>query len=733
MVSEDKINVLIDESYENLSAALSDMFSDIAHSKPSSIWFYIASFLPFNTFPQVIKNTIFNFMIDAIMGDDLSSVHHVHITFRGTLDDVENFLQTFVHYLSIAYKKINANADLSKNKEILSKITHRNVVLNIEIAKDRNFEASYIISDSYGIVLLPTDFNEHTKTVVAVREKNFCQAVQEYLESKLSTISYIRFPLIISAPDYRICLLSFLNTIISSTDTKKANPELMFKRLDNIIRYLSLIYIIFNRPTIEDLMLITLPPKLYDTLIYIRDNIIKAADAIIHKNYPYHAHHDSEHAVTTMKNMALKVMRCLAPDLDENRYLKINMLERFLALLSALVHDLGLAFNIPSLDLDIFHNEWIKLFEHEFKQLFKRSLVKRFPENIDISNEKITADLILGYIRRALDILDEYSKKAIMKIEGEEPPGYKVLRKMHNVITYLMLNDLFRKLESLDTLFVKYGDGGLLLQSLARIALGHRNIKIPVYEKEIVQNEKESQTKMRELGVINIDSLGYVFDVCKIKVNLKLFFDTLSGVAEIPVRERMLASFLRLADNIDIERRSRANPKYLHFLRIESADPSQIEHWAYKLLIEKTEIEKEDDKTYVVSLTYFIPPMILAKCSRKSLGPDPIDDIYNALLVTEVKRVLEDVDYLAFFYKEKKSKAQNLWLNLKTDAEGRAIIKLNLKLFNNKIQMRRYVSFKDVSKAEEIIEEKLGKRCEEYVREIGSIILECAPEIFSSA
>jgi len=591
--------------------------------------------------------------------------------------------------------------------------------LDFELARRRSFESAFIITDLGGAILLPTDVNDYIKSIITFKDPETSQVLQEYVEAKISELAHVTFPIFEDPKAYQMALSSFMSVIHTLYESDK-DMTYLFQKMDGIFRYLGLIYMSFNKISLDDLLRITLSPRLYEMIKLVKEDVIKIADPRMHRNFPYYAHHDSNHALAVLENAIIKILKGNVPNMVENRYLKLNMLERFLIAVAALVHDIGLALEVPSLDIGIAHREWIELFKTEFKYKLSQNVLK--------SGKIESYDAIIWYLERSIEEMQRLSKEILLEsgkrgvIIGKTEPEKALLdlvRGMHNIISYFMINDIFRKIDQLRIEFVEYGGKGVVLQALARIALGHRDLNIPILSSEKGMIQKGEK--------IVIDTIKYAKEKAKYKVDIKFFIDFPSAHVDIEVRERYLSTILRLADAMDIERRSRADPRYLYFLDIARNEPNQIEHWAFKLLIDATDLINYNDE-YIVEVKYHIPAEILTKYKIKFKARDPILDIKRAIVLTEVNRLMEDVNDVI---NPLKNTDDDLKIELVTNEKKEPCIILKQMLFYPDEFVKEIICRSEINEIISELAKELGtdkdvekEIKEKFIQQVGSLILE---------
>jgi len=289
-------------------------------------------------------------------------------------------------------------------------------------------------------------------------------------------------------------IMRIINSIFIAKDSRK--ESIAIKYVGNINYRLSTIGNYYKAFLFSD----------FQSIIASIEKFLDEIKELFHVRFITYANHDPEHT----KNVAKSLSQGLLDIHGENLFFRLNMIERYLLISSALLHDIGMALTdsvIKELDLE------------------------RWNDIIKIDKDEIVREL-------------EGGSSHIKKREK--------VRKYHAYIGGSFVSDLLSRYIRNENL-LKYMD---------------------------LQNRVSTLVAAHSL-TFNLKKIDPVITCTHAE-------------KEYTVRFRLLAALLRLADCFDITIK-RVDPIKADLIELWKEEPSQVKHWAFKLLIGKVSLVPYDD------------------------------------------------------------------------------------------------------------------------------------------
>ena len=523
-------------------------------------------------------------------------------------------------------------------------------------------DPSYIVLEEQKLcILVPTDMDEPPNSVIIIdapQEKagrvrakskfhlNISSVFQEYFEMYVAaTKSKSNVIVLDFSSDIEIFMKNLWNTLDLFCDVASS----IKKAIDDFSSFFNkavLLYLLLNMGNIDKKKVfetyykytISKPMRLMVDMVfseldpYFRTMIV---------NFAHFAFHDRVHSENVLWFAINHVLRGFSPDMNENIYLKLNIVERFILQLACITHDIGLGLLIPTSILGI-------------------------KEEIDRAAEVLLNDLKLERvseedIETLRFIIDSIDLSKFTRDSYDVEDYRRLLRMIHNVYSYIFTYLILKKV------YEQSGFQNLeeLLFPICKLVFAHRDLKFK-FKPSAFTKEKASSNIQRPPQDAKVFSLKDIFpegismnlntlNLCdedkNIAIPVKIFGIDSNDTVQFSIDERYLALVLRLADALDVVGESRSSPKYCRMFDLTKFPTDQIEHWAYKILIKDVHVEKasvvtkeserhgKGDGRYTIVIEYEIPSELFSRITHEKL----IDDIRKFLEATEVYRILKDI------------------------------------------------------------------------------------------
>jgi len=434
--------------------------------------------------PKSAKH-VFNKLLSTIITKFTESHDTVTKLAIGITDDDQ-----FIEFAKHIYKALNSTSFKEKVEDDMLSISYYTV---------ENFTPLNIISidESKNFILSQEDINGDLTLSIPIETPKLKEYIDVAMHKGRKLFSRDGF--------IEEEVIQIMKSIFKNSTARK--ESLALKYIGNVNFKLS-------KASLDYKLLLT--PELYSIISSIEEFIEKAKD-LFHTRFITYANHDSQHAVT-VANIIVKDLLNLY---EENLFFRLNIMERFLLLSAALLHDIGMGLPVTIIK---------KLNFEKWRDLFKVREVKDL-KNINQNENRIM-------IREKI-------------------------RKYHAYIGYSFTSQMLtRYVKNIN--LVKYAD---FQNYIAILVAAHSSS----------------------------------YDLRKIEEKIAYPYNE----REYPIRLRLLAALLRLADSLDrtIER---VDPIKADLLRLWEDEPKQVKHWAYKFLIKKVCLTQQNNK-FMVKILHTAP------------------------------------------------------------------------------------------------------------------------------
>lgn len=343
-------------------------------------------------------------------------------------------------------------------------------------------------------------------------------------------------------------------------------------------------------------------------------------------------------------------------------------------------------------------------------------------ENFDELHEAVNnlLRILRQLIQKSMEQMRSYTERTDKESEGILVREF--LRRNHNFFSLAIIRKKLREHCPLELRRFWYNIENII-NEVGLIAMAHRDLVIPFLHISPQNGDRDKNGGDRRICSITlrINTLSILKDRTYVEVPSSVFWPkTLDDpdLLRFPIREYLLGLVIRLADAVDIECRKRARPDYAWVLQVIEKDETQIEHWAYKMLISDVMITTKGG--YGVIEIHFQTPLGLK---------DDEDKLLELLLATEVRRVLGDMLSIKRSFHER----QRLTGSMEVAEILRRIISIDRILLIKKVSDSRKVIAKEV----EINQDEIKKLKDEYkkveddVKRYGKLIMEALKDYYA--